>query len=1064
MIAPLLAMLAVSGVALHVEPQSHLSDARWPSHAFVTLPAGWVKPNEQMFLLEDGKPIASQIEVAARWPDQSPKWVHAYAAWRYTAGKPAAYELEKRAQLPGEIPASPLRVVDKPGAITVETGAITLTVARPFAGVTIADARGTPRVQGGGAGMVDGREIAFAAQFDDQAEIIVEQQGPAQVTIKCSGWYHSDLKRVAPICRFVTRITVFAGSNIVKFDQATAFADDMHKYSVGELPFRFAIPNVQGYTSGELSGRFDDQHLATYFAQLAADRLLTIDQRTAEEPALPEFTEHKAKSPGWFVAELADARVALLTKDFWQKFPKEVKVGRDELVYYAWPRHGALARQDADALRWNKIYKFQCFHTGRFLDSRLPDSYFTALQLQTDTTECKAEFARAGNLCGVAMHNEFALAVLPRGGEAPSDDKHVAALHALYLQNPIARVTPAAVAASGVLGPVAASGRDFPEQSRTLRDGMLGYAHTIARYGDYGWAIYGNTHHVELMHPQAAGIAEGRPSLHRCWTNNHYQHVSTAWRLYALHGDPRLLDWARTCTDTYSSIGQVRYDSMAGHTDGKGDHYPGPTIKFHNPGSFYHCKGLAPWGLRDYGMDRSDADAGLRGHWPDPSGLLYAWLYDANRWAKDGYDLWRKHLDFHTTGANREINCSLLHAMTAHEYQPADDLLAAIKAMSQSLRNVPILKQKPGPIWEPTWMSRYYEMFPEDEEFKAYLLKSVDELGLRNEGIWTLALSATAYRITGDDKYLRRHGASLLRLQRNVFYDPHPDKRWDRYGLAPSPSRDGHFMLQWHRFLYALRQAKIESLEAMGVPAEPGHYLHSPQGTRLLVLKEAGRPLPIELQGSTLAGGDIHATSMEVLSPAGASLLKVDRLPMSAATPVIQTHVRPSTWDAALENYAVKDAGAGLYSVLFNSYQFGVYQPLTGLPECEPLRSQRQRTTGQECYYLAQLSRGHLVPVGRGRIALTFTALGRTDGSHIAVYNSAGEPLVNQWLRAGDTVTVNLTGRSGGAGGSAGPWLLDAFSDHSGYFRMDVAADTEEPLLYGSNLDHIQQIRQRLGR
>ena len=339
-----LAMVAVCGVQLHVEPQAHLPDVRWPAHAFVTLPEGWVKPGEQMFVLEDGKPIAAQIEVAARWPDQSPKWVHAYTAFRYSGGKPARYKFEKRPKLPGGIPTSPLTVDDKPGRITINTGVITVSIARPFAGVAIADSRGKPLVTApGGPGMVDDRGITWHARFDEQAEIIVEQQGPAQVTVKCSGWYQSEQKRVEPFCRFVTRITVFAGSPIVKFDHATIFAADMHQHAIGELPFRFSIPGVEGYTSGDKTARFSDRHGATYFAQLSADRLVTIDQSGSKDPPVPKFTESATRSPGWFAAELADARVALLTKDFWQKFPKEVKIGRDELVYYAWPKHGALA-------------------------------------------------------------------------------------------------------------------------------------------------------------------------------------------------------------------------------------------------------------------------------------------------------------------------------------------------------------------------------------------------------------------------------------------------------------------------------------------------------------------------------------------------------------------------------------------------------------------------------------------------------------------------------------------------------------------------------------------------
>ena len=74
-------------------------------------------------------------------------------------------------------------------------------------------------------------------------------------------------------------------------------------------------------------------------------------------------------------------------------------------------------------------------------------------------------------------------------------------------------------AQSGVLGPVAPNGPEFAEQHRTARDATLGFAKSIERYGDYGWGIYGNAHHEELMNPAVAGVPGGRPSLHRmgCW-------------------------------------------------------------------------------------------------------------------------------------------------------------------------------------------------------------------------------------------------------------------------------------------------------------------------------------------------------------------------------------------------------------------------------------------------------------------------------------------------------------------------------------------------------------------
>ena len=1068
MVSAVLAAMAVGVLPVVLQPQDYLPDVTWHTHAVATMPQGWVKSNEQLYLVENNKPVISQVEVVARWPDGSPKWVHAYAPFRYAGGQGVRYQLVKQREPPGAAPKSPLAVTDDASGITVDTGAVRFTIGRPFAGITTAEFGGTKAIIGaGGPSLIDGRGLIWLASEDDKAEVVVEQQGPAQVTVKATGWYQTHDRRVEPFCRFVTRITAFAGSPLVKFDHATIFAGDMRKHAIAELAFKFPLADVQGFVTGSLNGKLPDKSESAWFAQVSADKLVALTEKNEQEVREPHVTGTLRRSPGWFTAELAAGRVALLTKDFWEKYPKEVKISRDELAYYAWPKHSELARPDETALRPDGVYKFQCFLTGDLLDSRLPSDYFTALELQTDTTECKAVYARAANMEGVAMHNEFALAFLPGAADGSTGVEYVSRLEKLYVQNPIAGVSPVVIAASGVFGPVAPAGREFADVEQAVHDGMLGYARSIERYADYGWAIYGNVHSEELMNPRAAGVPGGRPSLHRVWNNNHYQHVSTSWRLAALNPSWALWEWARLSTDNYASIGQVRYDSLRGYLDGDGVHRPGPSVKFHLPGAFWHCKGLVPWGCRDYGMDRDDSDANLTGHWPDPSALLWAWLLDGNRWAKDGYDLWRANVKFPDGGTRREINTSLVHAITTYEYEPDEKTLVGIKAMARSLSSVPIQQQRPGPIWEPTWLSRYHELVPDDEAFNKYLITCADTLGLSDEGIWTLALSATAYRITKNDAYLRRHAGTLARAVRGVFKDQAADQRWRDYGFGPGPIRDGHFMLQWHRFRAALADAKIDSLPA---PEEPGHYLATAsrfdnrddvarRGTQILMLIDK-EPASLTVEATTIGGGDMHATSLEVLSPRNQAILSIPRLPMTAGASNVIRRTRPSSWVASTEEYPLGEGlSPGLYRVLVGSHQIGLFQPISKFPECQLLRTSRQRNSSEVNALSAKLSRGYLVPLARGTIRLTFTAAGDRDGSDIALSDPRGKLLLDRHLRAGESASVNINGAN-----DNGPWLLDAFSDHTGFFTMTIESNTADPLLYGRRLEDVQLIRQHLVR
>src|SRR6476660_187688 len=90
-----LAAFLLGNVPLFLYPQQHLADVSWPTHATAALPRGWATAADSLVLLENDKPVRAQVEVAARWPDDSAKWVHVYAAYQYSGGKPARYQLSK---------------------------------------------------------------------------------------------------------------------------------------------------------------------------------------------------------------------------------------------------------------------------------------------------------------------------------------------------------------------------------------------------------------------------------------------------------------------------------------------------------------------------------------------------------------------------------------------------------------------------------------------------------------------------------------------------------------------------------------------------------------------------------------------------------------------------------------------------------------------------------------------------------------------------------------------------------------------------------------------------------
>ncbi len=1063
----LVAAFVLGNLPVYLYPQSALPDANWPTHATIAVPQGWVGPQHKTYLTENGRPMLAQVEVASRWPDGSPKWIHAFGQFRYSGGKPARYEFVSAKELPAEMPASPLRVRDGVDGIQVESGELTVLVPRPFVGISLLKRGDKTLIRGdGGPYVIDGEGTQWHARHDRAAEVTVEQQGPAQVTIKATGFYQTLEARKDTFCRFSTRFTIVAGSPIIKIDHATTFADDMKRHQIAELGFKFALPGATAFNSPTHRGRFHDKLHAAYLAQLTADRLYRVAQTGPDAERDIRHQGDFERSVGWFSTTVGDQRLALLAKDFWQKYPKEVKFSPEELVFYQWPRHGELSVPEPDATAIHNVYKFKCFHSGDKLDSRLPEEYFQSLSNQSDTTECKAEFARDGNLQGASMRNEFAL-VVADDGDPKSVDEHLERLHQLYLLNPTARVSPQALADSGALGPVAPASEPLAETERVVVDGLLGYARSISRYGDYGWGIYGNVHSLEMLNYSVDGRRVGRPSLHRVWINSHYQHVTATWQAWGLNGDQRLLQLARVYTDNYGSIGQIRYDKAINEGD-PNEPKRRASVRYHWPGGFYHCKALLPWGSRSYEDDAMDTDAALWGHWPDPSALLSAWLYDADRWAKDGYDIWRSQVRLSRTGTRREMNQTLVQAMNLYDYEPTDELLSDIKGLLfgieqpgkglvSGLLSQPLQLQEPGPLWSPVWLTRAYHLFPNDQRLREYIVKSANETNLSITGIWTLALSATAWEITRDPKYLERHAGSMATIRQMIVRDP--TGWWEGYGLAPGATGDNWFAVQWYHFVKAWRDAKLGSPIA---PKEPGTYLCpssnverpadvAARGGRILILQDkagAARPAPLNIQVANILSGDMHVTSFSLISPDGRPLWSEPKIDPG------KRGERPSGRGALTKEYPGPGA-AGLNTLLFGSYSIGIYQGLAGgLPECQLLQSTHSGGPDNRVVYMAQVSSGWLVPTTENSTRLSVTAAGTFGASWISITPRNGTRQL-RWLIPGDTVQSLLES-------SAGPWLLELGGALNGNVRVEIESNVPSPLLYGSNLEHIQMIKQAL--
>lgn len=996
------------GIPIEIEKQEHMADATWPMRAGVPLPINAVKDASQLALFADGKPVPSQIKPIARWcPEGSVQWVHVDFLGAYNAGKPAEYRLKVQ-KIPPE-GGTPNRVTQTDDRIEVDTGAIRFEVnRRKFTGVEKAwfDPSGmgkydeaNPVVSGSvGPYLEDGRMIRFDAANDTNAVVVVEEQGPVRVTIRAEGWYVSADRSVVPLCKFVTRITAFAGQPMLRVSHHTILACDTQKNRFKDIGFHIAATNSETFHLGAdgttKEGPLPASPKTVFLHQDRYDHFRLV--------GLGTNTVDGAKSDGWFSigsTNSAQPSLTVVLRDIWQKFPKEVEMGRDGLTLHFWPRHGHRAFTLEDELDIKNIYKFWCFHQGAMLDLYLPTDYFEALAgpYQSGTTECRPEFALNGNGEGLAIGNEFQL--LFTAGERT---KKVPKLAQLFQRDPAARASSDWNAATGALGKMdAADRRNFPALEEAIEKGWLSWTRNVDRGNAYGMWIWPNTHTYWNVEGNDA-------DLHRVWNNSHYHQVGQTWLMYYRSGSPDLLRWARTSTDHWMNIGTINHATF--------NERDRPVFNQHWPGAMYHCKALTPWGARERGMSRRDTDAGLWGHWIDPDAFLWDWYLNGNPRAKDVYDLWAgtisKYADILTPikGSRREINTSLAYALTYYQATWDAGILPHIRGMGLDLRtSAPLDKQAPGPIWHPLWMNRYYEQM-RDPDYVPLILESARRVYFHDT--WTTGLGALAHELSGDRSYLTQHFEPLTDFPKQPFRatgDP-----YDWYGVGPGPLGDcwGAFFC-WGNFLQALRKANITDLtpqrSSRFACLVGGSRAGGPPSLAVVAFEPKDRPFKLSFQIKSLGGGPLVEQYVAFLSPSGKELVNLT-----------SPKERTATWTETRD--IPPDGESGLYQFRLTTSEARMFAPVTDLPT-EAMMIKKDallNTVGLV---------GYLHPTDESQpVQLTIASGGQTShryACNVTITDAAGKEVAKASLfkpRNTPAVTLTLDPRQHKL-----PWKLDVY-------------------------------------
>lgn len=716
---------------------------------------------------------------------------------------------------------------------------------------------------------------------------------------------------------------------------------------------------------------------------------------------------------GW---HLHDFQGEVLTRNLEEKEPSEVTDAFGSKTYCQWPANLADTNDPADYTDLNELWKLKWLKKGPYLDCRMPSGYLAAFTGET----VLADIANSGpnkeltlqtvnnvDLIGVTYHSEFGVNLGAASGSSYQN---------LWETKPIGYRLTAAACATKALGPIAPYGSTYTDCDATAKQTFISAFSNDTRYDMTGWHIFGNIFHHEYIY-------RNRPDYHRLWNNNHYGITRAVWINLFASADSGLLQCARKSTDNTSSLAQVRHTPAVDSGNCRFD------------GAMYHCKSWMPWGYRIPGQNSygDEMDTAFCSHYVYADSLLLAYYMDANLWAKSGYDAWLNGVNRHsgpagtyafywpTSSYGREVNTSLQQALVAYEYNPGQSgVLPGISGMKTTLLNaypsgVPFtLGNQPGPIWDPAFLSKYYEVFPNDTVFKDWLLDGADNIGLNTDtgGVWSMSLGATAYDITGDESYIRQFSGVLDRMPRRQYAGP--SGQWQYFGNEFVTSEDGLFSYQWPRFKYALnRITQVQTTPEIGTYFA-GRGSHSDgdassasqavlRGTRVYV--NAGANPVITSQVLSAGGGDATATALwwtQQSGSANAVLVSPRLLSTVSGGAYADRTSRPSSWSVYTEDYTIPSTG--LVQMMYNGEAIGLFRNLSEYPEVQLIDT-------ANLGYCMKLGSGYLYPFstntmsGTATCGISFNFDDMRSPAYVKIGDGAG-----QWLLPGERYSFTVPG------------------------------------------------------
>jgi hypothetical protein len=314
----------------------------------VPLPKGQVRSIEELYVLQNGKPIAAEIlPVNKWWDDGSLRWIHLVFRSNCPANSKASITLAMGGE--ASAPQQTVKVAEKTDRFIVDTGAIAFEVRKR--GFNVIDAvriRDEKVIETHGRGLcviVEGEE--YCAALDPNVEMILEEKGPFHVVLRAMGSLLNS--RHEKRFNFDCRLYAYSGSSEVRIVVSLVNRQGKAADFIPLSAFLLELPTK--ITAGKCLFGAEDGGIKT--GSLLDDRQAYIYQMSSGKHVFGGAVrgvgvgkQTKPKNIGWGC--LADSKKAIGVgiRWFWQLHPKSIELTADGIV-----RVGLYAARNKESLK-----------------------------------------------------------------------------------------------------------------------------------------------------------------------------------------------------------------------------------------------------------------------------------------------------------------------------------------------------------------------------------------------------------------------------------------------------------------------------------------------------------------------------------------------------------------------------------------------------------------------------------------------------------------------------------------------------------------------------------------